>query len=157
MYYILCILYIVFLPSVLRLLVTANVVPSSLILVTLPKRWFLQDPHGITSEKTPFFIVTTVKTPCGSTQYRSFGGIYLFHFHGNITASPPNSQWEYASRWTSKMSLLQRDLPSLLFAGRREAHTRCDLRSPRFSLASRGRRQKRTNSVALSPQENCTD
>jgi hypothetical protein len=24
--------------------------------------WFLQEPHGITSQKKPFFIVTTVKT-----------------------------------------------------------------------------------------------
>jgi hypothetical protein len=24
--------------------------------------WFLQEPHGITSQKTPFFIVTAVKT-----------------------------------------------------------------------------------------------
>jgi hypothetical protein len=28
----------------------------------LPKRRFLQEPHGVTSQKTPFFIVTTVKT-----------------------------------------------------------------------------------------------
>jgi hypothetical protein len=48
---------------------TANVVPSSPILVTLmmealssPKRRFLQEPHGVTSQKTPFFIVTAVKT-----------------------------------------------------------------------------------------------
>jgi hypothetical protein len=27
-----------------------------------PKRLFLQDPHGVTSQKTPFFIVTAVKT-----------------------------------------------------------------------------------------------
>jgi hypothetical protein len=27
-----------------------------------PKRWFLQEPHGITSQKTTFFIVTAVKT-----------------------------------------------------------------------------------------------
>jgi hypothetical protein len=25
--------------------------------------WFLQEPHGVTSQKTPFFIVTAVKTP----------------------------------------------------------------------------------------------
>jgi hypothetical protein len=44
-------------------------VPSSPILVTLmkealssPKRRFLQEPHGVTSQKTPFFIVTAVKT-----------------------------------------------------------------------------------------------
>jgi hypothetical protein len=55
--------------SVRRLLVTASVVPSSPILVTLmkevlvpPKHHFLQEPHGVTSQKTPFFIVTAVKT-----------------------------------------------------------------------------------------------
>jgi hypothetical protein len=60
---------LVFLCSVRRLLVTASVVPSSPIFVTLmkealssPKRRFLQEPHGVTSQKTPFFIVTTVKT-----------------------------------------------------------------------------------------------
>jgi hypothetical protein len=44
------------------LLVTASVVPSSPIVVTLmmeavflPKRRFLQEPHGVTSQKTPFF------------------------------------------------------------------------------------------------------
>jgi hypothetical protein len=53
---------ILFLRSVRRLLVTANVVPSSPILVTLmmealrsPKRRFLLEPHGVTSRKTPFF------------------------------------------------------------------------------------------------------
>jgi hypothetical protein len=61
--------HLVFLRSVRRLLVTANVIPSSPILVTLmmesyvpPKRRFLQEPHGITSRKTPFFIVTAAKT-----------------------------------------------------------------------------------------------
>jgi hypothetical protein len=45
-----------------RLLVTDNVVPSSPILVTLmmeacvsPKRRFLQDSHGVTSQKMAFF------------------------------------------------------------------------------------------------------
>jgi hypothetical protein len=54
--------------AVLRLLVIANV-SSSPILVTLmmegyspPKRRFLQEPHGVTSQKTEFFIVTAVKT-----------------------------------------------------------------------------------------------
>jgi hypothetical protein len=28
----------------------------------LPKLRFLQEPNGVTSQKTPFFIVTTVKT-----------------------------------------------------------------------------------------------
>jgi hypothetical protein len=48
---------------------TANVVPSSPILVTLmieryipPKRRFLQEPHGVTSQKTAFFIDTAVKS-----------------------------------------------------------------------------------------------
>jgi hypothetical protein len=27
-----------------------------------PKRRFLQEPHGVTSQKTPFFIVTAMKT-----------------------------------------------------------------------------------------------
>jgi hypothetical protein len=51
----------VYLHSVCRLLVTASVVPSSLILVTLmkealgsPQRRFLQEPHDATSQKTPF-------------------------------------------------------------------------------------------------------
>jgi hypothetical protein len=57
----------VFLRSVRRLLVTASVVPSSPILVTLrrrhyvpPKRRFLQEPHSVTPHKTTFFIVTAV-------------------------------------------------------------------------------------------------
>jgi hypothetical protein len=44
-------------------------VRTSPILVTLmrealvpPKRQFLQEPHGVTSQKTPFFKVTAVKT-----------------------------------------------------------------------------------------------
>jgi hypothetical protein len=60
---------IVFLRSVRRLLVTANVVPIKPILVTLimevlrsPKRRLLQEPHSTTSQKTAFFIVTAVKT-----------------------------------------------------------------------------------------------
>jgi hypothetical protein len=46
--------------SVRRLIVTANV-HSTLIFVTLmmeaiilPKRWFLQEPHDVTSQKTAF-------------------------------------------------------------------------------------------------------
>jgi hypothetical protein len=27
-----------------------------------PKRRFLQEPHGVTTQKTPFFIVTAVNT-----------------------------------------------------------------------------------------------
>jgi hypothetical protein len=51
-----------------RLLVTASVVPSSPILVSLIKEAlrssetsFLQEPHGVTSQKSPFFIVIAVK------------------------------------------------------------------------------------------------
>jgi hypothetical protein len=59
---------LVFLRSVRLLLVEASVVPSSRILVTLMKEAlgssetrFLQEQHGLTSQKTPFFIVTAVK------------------------------------------------------------------------------------------------
>jgi hypothetical protein len=47
------------------MLVTANVLACSLILVTLmieATRRFSQEPHGVTSQKTAFFIVTAVKT-----------------------------------------------------------------------------------------------
>jgi hypothetical protein len=53
----------------LRLLVTVNFVPISPIHVILlmeallsPKRWLLQQPQGVTSQKTAFFIVSAVKT-----------------------------------------------------------------------------------------------
>jgi hypothetical protein len=68
-YYIYHILYvcIVFLRGLRRLLVTANV-HSSLILVTLmmetplsSETSFLQEPHGVTSQKTAFFDVTSVR------------------------------------------------------------------------------------------------
>jgi hypothetical protein len=56
-----------FLRSVRQLLVAACVVPSSPIFVTLmkeapvpPKRRFLQEPHGVTTQKTPFFLVCFV-------------------------------------------------------------------------------------------------
>jgi hypothetical protein len=55
--------------SVLRLLVTASVVPSSQIIVTLmmeaihfSKTSALKKPHGVTSQKTIIFMVTAVKT-----------------------------------------------------------------------------------------------
>jgi hypothetical protein len=61
--------YQVFLRSVRRLLVAACVLPSSPIFVTLMKEApgasetrFLQEPHGVTTQKTPFFIVSAVKT-----------------------------------------------------------------------------------------------
>jgi hypothetical protein len=51
------------------MLIIGNIVPSLPILVTLTmeaicssETWFLQEPHGATSQKTAFFIVTAVKT-----------------------------------------------------------------------------------------------
>jgi hypothetical protein len=51
-----------FLRSMHQLLVSANVVPSMLIIVTLmmealcsSETWFLQEPRGVTSQKTEFF------------------------------------------------------------------------------------------------------
>jgi hypothetical protein len=70
-----------FLRSVRRLLVAACVVPSAPIVVTLmkeapgsPKRRFLQEPHGVTTQKTPFFIVTAVKTSNLTAPQLSSGG-----------------------------------------------------------------------------------
>jgi hypothetical protein len=64
-----CKKYQKFLRSVRRLLVAASVIPSSPIRVTLmkealssPKRRFLQESHGVTFQKTQFFIVAAVKT-----------------------------------------------------------------------------------------------
>jgi hypothetical protein len=61
--------YVAFLRSERRLLVTANVVPSSSILVTLlmealrsPKRRFLQEPCDVTSQKTAFFNKHSIRT-----------------------------------------------------------------------------------------------
>jgi hypothetical protein len=49
-------------------LAVTNVVPSSSVLVTFTmealsssENRFLQEPYGVTSQKTPFFIVTAVK------------------------------------------------------------------------------------------------
>jgi hypothetical protein len=55
--------------NMLQLIVTANIVPNSLIFspwscrryVPL-KHWFIQEPHGITSNRMAFFIVTATKT-----------------------------------------------------------------------------------------------
>jgi hypothetical protein len=57
------------------LLVTASVVPSSPIPVTLIKEalsLFLQEPLGVTSQKTLFFIVPAVKTS-NLTNWQFFG------------------------------------------------------------------------------------
>jgi hypothetical protein len=67
---ILCILNytIEFLRSACRLLVMANVVHNRVLSpwwwrrYVPPTRRFLQEPHCVTSQKTPFFIVTAVKT-----------------------------------------------------------------------------------------------
>jgi hypothetical protein len=55
--------------KVLQLLVSANVVPSSHILITVgmaqyipPKHLFLQEPHGVVFQNTEFFKVTALKT-----------------------------------------------------------------------------------------------
>jgi hypothetical protein len=48
--------------------VTSNIFSQPIIVTRImgghipPKRLFLQEPHGVTSQKTTFFIVTTVKT-----------------------------------------------------------------------------------------------
>jgi hypothetical protein len=64
-------LYLRRMPSsgMLRMLVTANVVPSSPILVILvmealrsSETSVLKEPHGVTSQKMAFFIVAAVKT-----------------------------------------------------------------------------------------------
>jgi hypothetical protein len=53
----------VFIRSVLRLLVTANVVPSSPITLTLMMEVILSSEISVlTSQKTALFIVTAVKT-----------------------------------------------------------------------------------------------
>jgi hypothetical protein len=64
-----CQCHIVFLCGVLRLLVTANVVPSLLTVVTLmmevihsSESLVLTRAYGLTSQNMAFFIVTTVKT-----------------------------------------------------------------------------------------------
>jgi hypothetical protein len=57
---------LVFLRSVLQLLVSANIVPSSLILsiLMMEAMWYLQEPRGITSQKMAFFEVK-INRPCG--------------------------------------------------------------------------------------------
>jgi hypothetical protein len=69
---------IIFLRSVHRLLLSANVVPSSQILVTVmmeairsSETRFLQEPFGVTSQKTAFFTVTAVKNSNLTGSYAS--------------------------------------------------------------------------------------
>jgi hypothetical protein len=61
---------------VLRLLVSGGVVPSLPILVTMMIKALhssetstLEEPHGVTSQKTAFFIVTAVKLPVMYSNY----------------------------------------------------------------------------------------
>jgi hypothetical protein len=37
--------------------------------LTRATRWFLQEPHGVTSQKTPFLIVTAMKTSNLTSQH----------------------------------------------------------------------------------------
>jgi hypothetical protein len=67
--------------SVLRLLVTANIVPSSPIRVSLMmevlrsgKCRFLQEPHGVTAQKRTFFAVIVT----GNYQDRSY---FIGNYH----------------------------------------------------------------------------
>jgi hypothetical protein len=76
----------VFLRSVRRLLFIVSVVPTSSILVTLMKEalsscetQFLQEPHGVTFQKTPFFIATAVKT--SNFTRRSFIAVFKTEWH----------------------------------------------------------------------------
>jgi hypothetical protein len=63
-----------------NLLVTVNVVLSL-------NRQFIQEPHGVTSQKTEFFIVTTVKT---SNLTRRFLPTCFSSAVGTIPQSPTN-------------------------------------------------------------------
>jgi hypothetical protein len=79
----------VVLHSMCWLPVMASVVPSSLILVNLMKETpsssktaVLKEPCGVTSQNTPFFIVTAVKTSnlfCCCWFFVMAGGIYSYH------------------------------------------------------------------------------
>jgi hypothetical protein len=55
-----------------RLLVTANLIPSSPILITLMMEAIRFSEYGVTSQKTAFFIVTAVKTSNLTTYTMTF-------------------------------------------------------------------------------------
>jgi hypothetical protein len=64
--------------------ITANVVPSSPILVTLikealspAKRQFLQEPHSVTSQKTPFFKVYIEGTYSELSEIEDFSRLFV--------------------------------------------------------------------------------
>jgi hypothetical protein len=74
----------------LRLLVTANIVPSSPILVTLmkeaivpTKRRYLQEPHGVTSQKMAFFSLSSVYYNV-NFHMNAFGGVLILLLFGNL-------------------------------------------------------------------------
>jgi hypothetical protein len=52
-------------------------------LTTPPKRRLLQEPHGVTSQKTQFFIVTAVKTS-NLTKFHLIIMLVLGGFEGDI-------------------------------------------------------------------------
>jgi hypothetical protein len=67
-----------------------------------PKRLFLQEPRGVISQKTPFFIVSAVKTSnlplqlcaeiCTDRECYSYSSISLSMVVGNCTANRKNSK-----------------------------------------------------------------
>jgi hypothetical protein len=69
----------------------------------LPKRRFLQEPHGVISQKTPFFIVTAVKT---SNLTKWFGDFKCPLF--------PPEQW----LWTRMSSVVLREERNLERGGK---------------------------------------
>jgi hypothetical protein len=89
---------------VLRLLVTAYVVPTSPILITRwwrryfsPKRQFLQESHDVTSNKTALFAVTAVTTPIVHIQniapYMQYSILRKFFAQPGSATSVPLPLW----------------------------------------------------------------
>jgi hypothetical protein len=64
-----------------------------------PKRRFLQDPHGVTSQKTPFFIVTAVNTSNLTSSARCLYWIFQFSFRSVNYALNPNRE-TVSAQWT---------------------------------------------------------
>jgi hypothetical protein len=104
-----------------------------------PKRRFLQEPHGVTSQKTIFFIVTAKKTwtltkwrinrEDGELKWRGYPHLALvYELEGQQRAARPRRRWRVHSLHSKTGSL----------------------------LATLGNVRVR-NSVAFSPQANYTD